>query len=116
VLQRLIILGDSESLITKFIAPAKTVQPSQNASISDFYATNWVDYFELNNGGLRNGNFSLQAIQRKASDLVESIMISQVLVKTGWNRSKATKILGISYKSLLSKIQDLGLQPPPELQ
>jgi len=42
-------------------------------------------------------------------------VISHVLTKTGWNRSKATKILGISYKSLLAKIRELELQPPPEL-
>ena len=29
---------------------------------------------------------------------------------------RAKKILGIDYKSLLSKIQELDLQPPPELQ
>jgi two-component system, NtrC family, response regulator AtoC len=63
-----------------------------------------------------DGDFSLRAIRKKASDIVERRLISQVLVKTGWNRSKATKILGISYKSLLSKIQELGLQRPLELQ
>lgn len=116
VLQRLIILGDSESLITNLIAPAETVEPSQVASISDFNATNWVDYFGLNSGGLGNSDFSLHTVQKKACELVERIMISKVLAKTAWNRSKASKILCISYKSLLSKIQDLGLQPPPELQ
>ncbi|MFZ0612936.1 MAG: helix-turn-helix domain-containing protein, partial [Desulfobacterales bacterium] len=35
------------------------------------------------------------------------------LGKTGWNRSKATKILNISYKTLLYKIKDLNI-PAPE--
>ncbi|MCK7510723.1 MAG: sigma 54-interacting transcriptional regulator [Desulfobacterales bacterium] len=36
------------------------------------------------------------------------------LQKPAWNRSKATKILKISYKTLLYKIKDLGIQPPPD--
>jgi hypothetical protein len=38
-------------------------------------------------------------------------VISYVLDRTGWNRSRANKILGISYKTLLAKIQDLELKP-----
>jgi two-component system response regulator AtoC len=114
-LRRMIVLGDSDTLITDRIAPAKTLQTSQNASIPDFNSTSWVDYFGLKSGGLGGGDFSLHAIQKKASNMFERQVISHVLTKTGWNRSKATKILGISYKSLLSKIQELELQPPPEL-
>ena len=114
-LQRLIILGDSEALITNLVAPSKTLRTPQNASAPDFNSTNWVDYFGLKNGGLGTGDFSLHAIQKKASNIFERQMISQVLAKTGWNRSKATKILGICYKSLLSKIQELDLQPPHKL-
>ena len=45
-------------------------------------------------------------------DGVQKEVISHVLKKTGWNRSKATKILKISYKTLLYKISDLGIVPP----
>ena len=45
-------------------------------------------------------------------DHVEKEVISYVLEKTGWNRSKATKVLNISYKTLLYKIRDLGIEPP----
>jgi DNA-binding NtrC family response regulator len=47
-------------------------------------------------------------------DQVEREVIAYVLKKTAWNRSKATKILKISYKTLLYKIKDLGIQPPPD--
>ena len=114
-LRRMIVLGDSDTLITDRIAPAKTLRTSQNALIPDFNSTSWVDYFGLNSGGLGGGGFSLHAIQKKASNMFEKQVISHVLAKTGWNRSKATKILGISYKSLLAKIRELELQPPPEL-
>ena len=45
-------------------------------------------------------------------DHVEKEVIAYVLEKTGWNRSKATKVLNISYKTLLYKIRDLGIEPP----
>jgi DNA-binding NtrC family response regulator len=35
-----------------------------------------------------------------------------VLTKTDWNRSKASKILKVSYKTLLYKISDLGIIAP----
>jgi DNA-binding NtrC family response regulator len=57
-------------------------------------------------------SFSLKTIRKKALDRVEKEVISHVLGKTGWNRSKATKILKISYKTLLYKISDLGITPP----
>jgi DNA-binding NtrC family response regulator len=36
------------------------------------------------------------------------------LEQTGWNRTKASKILKISYKTLLYKISDLNIEPPGE--
>jgi DNA-binding NtrC family response regulator len=37
-------------------------------------------------------------------------VISYVLGKTGWNRTKASKILDISYRALLTKIKDLKIK------
>jgi DNA-binding NtrC family response regulator len=49
---------------------------------------------------------------KKTLDRVEKEVISYVLEKTGWNRSKAAKILNISYKTILYKIKDLDINPP----
>ena len=57
-------------------------------------------------------SLSLKKIKKKAMDHVEKEVIAYVLEKTGWNRSKATKVLNISYKTLLYKIRDLGIEPP----
>jgi DNA-binding NtrC family response regulator len=54
----------------------------------------------------------LKEIRKIALDRVEKQAISLVLEKTGWNRSKASKILKISYKTLLYKISDLNITPP----
>jgi DNA-binding NtrC family response regulator len=57
-------------------------------------------------------SFSLKKIRKSAIDRIEREVIAHVLEKTDWNRSKATKILKISYKTLLYKISDLGITPP----
>jgi DNA-binding NtrC family response regulator len=57
-------------------------------------------------------DISLKKIKKKAVDRVEKEVIGYVLEKTGWNRSKASRILKISYKTLLYKISELGLEPP----
>jgi DNA-binding NtrC family response regulator len=49
--------------------------------------------------------------RKKVVDLAEKQLISEALEKSRWNRSKANKILGISYKTLLSKIRELNIEP-----
>ena len=56
--------------------------------------------------------FSLKIIKKKALESVEKEVISHVLEKTRWNRTKAAKILKISYKTLLYKISDLEIKIP----
>ncbi|MFO7559914.1 MAG: sigma-54 dependent transcriptional regulator [Desulfobacterales bacterium] len=71
------------------------------------------NHFSFNDGKKPDlESFSLKDIKKKALDRVEKEAISYVLEKTGWNRSKASKILQISYKTLLYKISDLGITPP----
>jgi len=40
---------------------------------------------------------------------VEAKMIEKVLRETGGNKTKAAEILQVSYKTLLNKIKDYGL-------
>jgi transcriptional regulator with PAS, ATPase and Fis domain len=54
---------------------------------------------------------SLKDIKKIASGRVEKEVIAFILEKVGWNRSLAAKILKISYKALLYKINDLEVQP-----
>lgn len=53
----------------------------------------------------------LKKIKKKVFQKIEREIISYVLEKSSWNRSKAAEILEISYKSLLAKIEELGLDP-----
>jgi len=56
-------------------------------------------------------DLSLKEIKKIASGRVEKEVIAFILEKVGWNRSLAAKILKISYKALLYKINDLEVQP-----
>ena len=52
---------------------------------------------------------SLKAIARTAAREAERDLILRMLTRTRWNRKEAAQILGISYKALLYKIKENGL-------
>jgi len=56
---------------------------------------------------------SLKEIARAAARAAESVAISKMLQRTRWNRKAAAEILGISYKALLYKIKENGLDKTP---
>jgi two-component system response regulator AtoC len=56
-----------------------------------------------------SGNVSLKDIARTAAREAERELILRMLTRTRWNRKEAAEILGISYKALLYKIKENGL-------
>jgi len=54
-------------------------------------------------------NLSLKQAARAASRQVEKEMILKVLTQTHWNRKRAAQHLQISYKALLYKLRQIGL-------
>ena len=56
-------------------------------------------------------DISLKQIKKEVHDKVEREVITYVLNQTGWNRSKAARILKVSYKTLLYKLKDLEIMP-----
>lgn len=57
-----------------------------------------------------HASFPLKKITKKATEKIEKEVISFVLDKTNWNRTKASKILNLSYKALLYKINNLDIK------
>jgi two-component system, NtrC family, response regulator AtoC len=55
------------------------------------------------------GNYSLKDISRSAAREAERELILKMLQQTRWNRKQTAEILGISYKALLYKIKENGL-------
>jgi two-component system, NtrC family, response regulator AtoC len=54
----------------------------------------------------------LREIARRAAREAERRALEEVLDRVQWNRAAASRILKVSYKTLLSKIVDCGLTPP----
>jgi len=57
---------------------------------------------------------SLKLLVRNAKGEAERYAIAQALEQTHWNRKAAARLLNISYRGLLYKIQEYGLVPPSE--
>jgi two-component system, NtrC family, response regulator AtoC len=55
----------------------------------------------------------LKEIARAAARDAERVAIAAMLRRTHWNRREAAEILGISYKALLYKIKETGLDKSP---
>lgn len=113
VLKRAIVLKDWEEVVNELINN-KAIPADSNLAIKQSDTSSIVsellDFESLETKGFES--LSLKKIRKKALDRIEKEVISYVLGKTGWNRSKACKILKISYKTLLYKISDLNLEPP----
>ncbi|RLB14778.1 MAG: hypothetical protein DRG82_13025 [Deltaproteobacteria bacterium] len=59
----------------------------------------------------RKPGSSLKKITRAYVGEVEQKAISQALRESNWNRKKAAESLGVSYKTLLNRIDDLHIRP-----
>jgi two-component system response regulator AtoC len=57
----------------------------------------------------RPAPLSLKEISRRAALQAEREVIQKTLERTRWNRKMAAKLLGVSYKALLYKIKESGL-------
>ena len=54
----------------------------------------------------------LADVAREAATAAERTVISDTLRQVHWNRRKAAQILGVSYKTLLNKIKETGIERP----
>jgi transcriptional regulator with GAF, ATPase, and Fis domain len=110
VLRRLFIFGDNKENVDEML------QSSQSTRFYQGKKANNNTLPSLNVLGLIGGDqedfsdFSLKKIRKASADLIDKKLIAYVLDKTGWNRSRATKILKISYKTMLEKIKELDIQ------
>jgi two-component system, NtrC family, response regulator AtoC len=54
----------------------------------------------------------LADVAREAATAAERTVIADTLRQVHWNRRKAAQILGVSYKTLLNKIKETGIERP----
>ena len=112
VLKQIMILGQGQEIIDDLLNTVGPQTRSVECMASDSKPPNLVYLWRFNGEKIPNlSSLSLKKVKKKARDRVEKELISYVLGKTSWNRSKAATILDVSYKTLLSKIKDLEIKP-----
>jgi len=113
ILKRMLVLGDSHLIVDELFEATGQKQSSPMVPNREQSVETVRSFLDLDNKNLiDNNSFSLKAAKKKAVDKVEREIIAYVLDKMDWNRSKAAKILKVSYKTLLNKITELSINPP----
>ena len=112
ILKSSMVMGNWEEVVDDFSIndkPDVYQAPDQKGLEKAILVDTFLDLKNENSSG--HALFSLKKIRKEAINTIDKKVISFVLDKTGWNRTKASKILKISYKTLLTKISDLDIKP-----
>ncbi len=108
VLKRMVVLGNCTDILDQLeVCQTSDMESDQCRAVAQLAK----DLITVGGSGELE-SISLKKIKKKAADRVEREVISAILDKTEWNRWNASKILKISYKTLLYKIDGLNLEPP----
>ena len=127
LIKRLVVLGTEAGICRELLQPVAQVAPRPLSSPPRAAATPPPDYARgaLNDSrrpavvapppaapaaaGAGAVSVSLKDIARSAAREAERELILRMLTRTRWNRKEAAEHLGISYKALLYKIKENGL-------
>jgi DNA-binding NtrC family response regulator len=104
MMKQVVVRGD-ESIIADLLA---------NQSIKPIPDSSHPSDTGLSAGGPKigdtdNESYSLKKVISDVVNREEKALIARALTRTNWNRRKAAELLGISYRSLLYKIKEYGL-------
>jgi two-component system, NtrC family, response regulator AtoC len=94
VIRRMVVLADGEQAFAALAAGARNGRPDPPAPASSLVE-------------------SLAQIARRGAREAERAALEGVLEQVHWNRAEASRILKVSYKTLLNKIAQCRLTPPP---
>ena len=102
-IKRIVLLGDEEAVVQSLVQEKKETGGGPEIFQEIFPNMNSADPADLIKVG------------RKAAETAEKRIIQNTLNETRWNRKNAAKLLGVSYKTLLNKIQKYQLDKVQEL-
>ena len=111
VLRRIIVLGEGEESVDAMIPITNPGQNFRDDNKESGIPSKFIGFSGLNAQELDLSDLPLKKFKKQVADQVEKDVISYVLEKTGWNRTRATQILEVSYRTLLTKIKELELRP-----
>jgi DNA-binding NtrC family response regulator len=111
MMKRRVVLGSEEFLLAELRGPVAVYPRHAHASILSEASSEPRQAVEaaVPMGATAAGHVSLKDVSRTASREAEGALILQTLARTHWNRKEAAEILGISYKALLYRIKEGGL-------
>ncbi|MFT5432299.1 MAG: two-component system response regulator HupR/HoxA [Myxococcota bacterium] len=66
-------------------------------------------------GASRDDEDSADGSLEEAVRKLEQRLIREGLVRTGWNKSQLSKELGVSRTTLIKKVKEMNLRPPPKI-
>ncbi|MBP1712976.1 MAG: two component, sigma54 specific, transcriptional regulator, Fis family, partial [Deltaproteobacteria bacterium] len=94
IIQRYVVLQNEEEILKELSNAAKEAKRQEP---------------EKNSGERKGEKASLREVHKAAVRQAEKEMIQKALQNTNWNRKKAAGLLNISYKSLLNKLKESGI-------
>jgi len=97
MIRRIVVLQDGEQVFAHLVARRQQMVPAHPGSDSPSAE-------------------SLRDIARRGAQEAERKALAEVLERVHWNRAEAARILKVSYKTLLNKIAECQLKPPPARQ
>jgi len=100
--KRYLVMGD-ESLAASELEPEANFSSGQKNALSHGYSPKKFTAAEFP---------SLKSLVRTAKGQTERSAIAGALQRTQWNRKAAARLLGISYRALLYKVQEYHMTPP----
>jgi transcriptional regulator with GAF, ATPase, and Fis domain len=108
VLKRILIFNADDERVDEIISNSYSKPLTEELSnLTNLPEPNWA-------ADPQNLAIPLKKVKKYVFAKIEKKIITHVLEKTEWNRTKASKALGISYKLLLNKINDLDIKIRPE--
>jgi len=100
MMKRIVVLGSESSVLQDLLGSERRGAgdtSSLEALLSELEAT--------------AGDLPLREVGARAALEAERHAIENVLFHTNWNRKQAARLLSVSYKTLLQKIRECGLEP-----
>jgi two-component system response regulator AtoC len=98
MMKRVVVLESEEPVLAELLSGDRARRgPSRLAGLIDELAAS-------------AGQVPLKEVGRLVALEAEKEAIDRVLARTQWNRKKAAGLLGVSYKTLLQKIRECGLE------
>jgi len=98
LIKRVVVLESEESILEELLAGDRMRRgPNRLAGVIDELAAS-------------AGQLPLKEVGRRAAQEAEREAIDRALHRTQWNRKRAARLLNVSYKTLLQKIRECGLE------